>query len=252
MTPEDVLQALGLPPEARIDQRVPKTLLVEHGAPTAADKRHINEGIEELRWVATLKPATVGVNSYSDMSREVVELSVLALRLRPKAKAGRIIELVHRAIPYHLMLITETEPGKVNLSLADKRWAQNEAGKTVLDSDLVQADLQALTDEVRGHLLEALSLARQPRTTLYTLYRGWIDTLIAAQAARVTGGFNPAQSPEQAADRRKALETCTALQTRMASLRSAAAKEKQLAKQVQLNLELKRLKAEYDEASQRL
>ncbi len=34
---------------ARVDQRVPKKLLVENGAPTAADKRSIKDGIEELR-----------------------------------------------------------------------------------------------------------------------------------------------------------------------------------------------------------
>lgn len=44
---------------ARLDQRVPKTLLLEHGAPTAADKRHINEGLEQLQWVAVLKPTVL-------------------------------------------------------------------------------------------------------------------------------------------------------------------------------------------------
>ena len=38
MTAADVIAALALPPESRVDQRVAKKLLVEHGAPTAADK----------------------------------------------------------------------------------------------------------------------------------------------------------------------------------------------------------------------
>ena len=41
-------------------------LLLENGAPTAADKRHINDGIEELQWVAALKPTTIGVAEYRD------------------------------------------------------------------------------------------------------------------------------------------------------------------------------------------
>ena len=44
----DLVAAFDLPPETTVDQRVPKKLLVENGAPTAADKRQINEGIEEL------------------------------------------------------------------------------------------------------------------------------------------------------------------------------------------------------------
>jgi len=54
MTAADVISALALPPESQVDQRVPKKLLVENGAPTAADKRQINDGIEELFWVAAV------------------------------------------------------------------------------------------------------------------------------------------------------------------------------------------------------
>ena len=61
MTAASVIAALCLPADARMDQRVPKKLLVENGAPTAADKHQINEGIEELLWIAALKPATIGV-----------------------------------------------------------------------------------------------------------------------------------------------------------------------------------------------
>ena len=37
MNSDRIIAALALPPEARVDQRVPKKLLVENGAPTAAD-----------------------------------------------------------------------------------------------------------------------------------------------------------------------------------------------------------------------
>jgi hypothetical protein len=40
------LTALALPPEARVDQRVPKKMLLEQGAPTAADKRLIQDGLD--------------------------------------------------------------------------------------------------------------------------------------------------------------------------------------------------------------
>ncbi|NOO26215.1 DUF4391 domain-containing protein, partial [Klebsiella pneumoniae] len=34
-----VIQALGLPDSCRVEQRVPKKLLLENGVPTASDKR---------------------------------------------------------------------------------------------------------------------------------------------------------------------------------------------------------------------
>ena len=56
----------------RVDRRVPD-LLLEHGAPTAADKRRIKEGIEEVQWVATLKPTTIGVPAFRDATREYLK-----------------------------------------------------------------------------------------------------------------------------------------------------------------------------------
>ena len=37
MTVQDLIAALELPSSCRVDQRIPKKLLVENGAPTAAD-----------------------------------------------------------------------------------------------------------------------------------------------------------------------------------------------------------------------
>lgn len=75
-------------------------MLVESGAPTAADKRLISDGIEDIHWLAALKPVTVGIPAYQDAVRDHLEIAVLDINLRPLGKASRIAELVHRAIPY--------------------------------------------------------------------------------------------------------------------------------------------------------
>lgn len=85
MTVSEVITALCLPADTLVNQRVPKKLLLENGAPTGADKRQINEGIEELTWVAALKPGTIGVPEFRDGVREYLEIAVLSLTLRPEA-----------------------------------------------------------------------------------------------------------------------------------------------------------------------
>ena len=243
MKAADLFAALMLPANTRVDQRVPKKLLVEHGAPTAADKRQINEGIEELVWLATLKPTTIGVPVYQDAVREYLEIAVLSLVLRPSAKIARLSELVHRAVPYPVLLLLNHED-RLSLSLAHKRRSQSETDKTVLDGDLVTIELANLPD--RGLLqsfLGTLALARQPRTTLYALYQGWIDAVVALQAAQVTGAFTTAASPQNAAARHTALREWTRIDADIAALRTRAAKEKQIARRVDLNLEIRRLEA---------
>src|ERR1700684_2535597 len=118
-----VIGALALPPDACVEQRVPKKLLLEQGLPSAADKRQIQEGLEELFWVAALKPTNIAVPAFRDDVREYLEIAVLTVMLRSSAKPMRLIELIHRAIPYPVVLVT-AQGGAVSLSLAHKRWSQ--------------------------------------------------------------------------------------------------------------------------------
>lgn len=243
MKADGLLAALDLPLSTHINLRVPKKLLLENGAPTAADKRQINDGIEEIIWLAALKPTTIGIPEYRDSEREILEIAVLRMTLRAGAKEARMIELVHRAVPYPVLLLTE-QPTKTGLSVAAKRWAQNEAGKTVLDGDVVTIELNAGQEsELQTAFQKALVLEQQPRTTLRALYQGWINALLALKAAQVTGEFTLAASPGQAEARQKALGECARLEVDIARLRSAAEKEKQLSRRVGLNLEIKKLES---------
>lgn len=60
----------------------------------------------------------------------------------------------------------------------------------------------------------------------------------------MTGRFVPSASPEHAAQRRSALQRCRELDASLSQLRSKAAREKQMARQVAANLEIKALLAE--------
>lgn len=246
MNAETIISALGLPDCARVNQRVPKKLLVENGAPTTADKRRINEGIEEIQWLASLKPNTIGVPDYSDDVREYLEIALLTVTLRPEAKAGRLAELIHRAIPYPLILVLSQGDHTI-LSLAHKRRAQNEAGKFVLDGDVVEVAASGntpLPDELNSPFLDAMALGNQVRANLLILYQGWIDTIIALQVSQITGAFTQATSNESAILRREAVQKRKELKTEITALRNAAAKEKQMARRVELNLEIKGLEVE--------
>lgn len=251
MRAAEIIAALDLPADAQVHQRIPKRLLLENGAPTAADKRRISEGIEELVWIAALKPTTVGIREYRDEFREYLEIAVLHLVLRTGAKVGRLIELVHRAVPYPVLLIAEYE-GRLGLSAAHKRWSEGEAGKTVLDGELITAEWSGVDGNLWATFCEALSLGRQPRNTLQTVYQGWMDALLALDAAHITGRFALPASVEQAAVRRDALREYAHLESEIARLRAAAENATQIPRQVELNLEMKRRQAELSSSRSKL
>lgn len=238
-----VINALALPPDARVEQHVPKKLMLEQGAPTAADKRQIQDGIEELLWVAALKPTNIGVSIFRDEVREYLEIAVLTATLRAAAKPTRLIELIHRAIPYPVVLVA-AHGDTVSLSLAHKRWSQGEKGKVVIEDVRRTAPFQPDAPTVEeSSFLASLVLSGLPRRDLFTLYQGWLDRVAALEAARITGSFAAPDSADRASALRDSLDTYARLQRDLATLRAQAEKEKQLNRRVELNLEIKRLEA---------
>jgi hypothetical protein len=238
-----VINALALPPDARVDQRVPKKLLTEHGAPTAADKRQIQDGIEELLWVAALKPINIGVPAFRDAVREYLEIAVLTVALRPTAKPPRLIELIHRAIPYPLVLMA-AHGDTICLSLAHKRWSQGETGKVVIEDVRRTAPFRPDTPTAEeGSFLASLALSTLPRRDLFALYQGWLDRVAALEAAQITGRFATPDSADRASALRDGLDIHARIEGDIAVLRAQAQKEKQLNRRVELNLEIKRLAA---------
>lgn len=248
----ELIAALNLPPESVVDRRIPKTLFIQNAAPTAADKRYINDGIEELWWFAALKPATIGVPEYHDEARDYVEIAVVRLSLRANARAVRLVELVHRAVPYPVLLLTEQGEDS-GMSAVHKRLSQGEAGKMVLDGEMVAINCKGSHDKsVAEKFLRALALERQPKSTLFTLYQGWMDTLVALIAAGLTGSFSVPGTKEQSAARNAALQECARLNAEIIRLRAAAAKEKQIPKLVDLNMQIKRLSKDLSAAQSKL
>lgn len=252
-----IFDALGLPPEARVDARVPKKLLAEQCAPASADKRAIQDGIDELQWLATCKPATIGVPSFADDTHEYLEIVVVACAFRPNsqgkpAKAARLIELIHRAIPYPVLLITTDEQGIV-LSAAHKRHAVREAGRVVAEGLVCAQRIgEDATAEIDKAFLQSLALAKQSRRNLFTLYEGWLARIEALNAARITDAFTASDEPDTIARRRQALEAHLRLTREITGLRAKANREKQLNRRVDLNLEIQRVQRQIESALQAL
>jgi len=246
-----IIHALALPPETRVEQRVPKKLFVENGAPTAGDKRQINEGISEVLWQAALKPANLGVPAFRDAAREYLEVAVLTVQFRPEAKVTRLVELIHRAIPYPTLLISQ-HADTVSLSVAHKRWSQGESAKVVIEELRSTAPFRpAAPTAEEAQFLARLSLVGLPQTNLFAVYQSWLDSILALEAAQITGAFRQ-PTAEDSSVLRDQLDARAQGLRELAVLRAQAEKETQLNRRVELNLAIKRLEARIAELVQTL
>lgn len=244
-----VLDALAVPADTMIEQRIPKKLLVEQGAPTAADKRQIQDGIDELKWVAALKPTNIGVPVFRDADREYLEVAVLTAVFRQDAKVARLVELIHRAIPYPVLLVSsflDAGMSSIGVSAANKRFNQNEPGKVVVDEILTTKPmpLDVLKSATGQAFLDSLASARLPTRDLFAFYQGWLDSIVSLAAAGITGQFSLPDSPEQAGQMRSSIATHSKILDELSSLRTQAVKEKQMNRLVELNISIKRLESQ--------
>jgi hypothetical protein len=244
MTAAKIIDALSIPLDARIDQRVPKKILLEQDIPTSTDRRLIQDGIEELIWVAALKPTNIGVPIFRDNVREYLEIAVITTKLRISAKSTRIIEIIHRAIPYPVVLVTSV--GEYScLSLAHKRWSQGEIGKVVIEDIRQTHDFipEALNTE-EASFIASLKISGLPNQDIYTLYQGLMDRIAALGASKISGKFALPGSKDQAHSLSDNLEKYTRILREIVMLRTKAEKEKQLNRRVELNLKIKKLEEE--------
>ena len=241
-----IMSALDLPPSARVDARVPKKMLVEQGAPTTADKRAIQDGVEELHWLAALKPTTVAIPAFTDEAHDYSEIAVIAAIFRADARATRLTELIHRAIPYPVLLIT-SGPDGLAVSVAPKRAAQNEGGKIVVERVVAVADLAPLAPpDTERAFLGSLALKSQPSRDLSAVYNGWLARIEALSAARLSGVYAAGDDVPAIERRRAALEAHGRLSREVSQLRAHAAKARQISQRVDLNHKIKMIEAEMD------
>jgi hypothetical protein len=253
MTVESLIDALSLPPETSVDKPIPKSALLEEAEPTAADRRQISNGIEDIRWVAALKPENCGVPAFRDDRRAYEEVHVVSTTVREGEKDQRIIELLHRSIPYPIFLLHQLHDSW-GFSLSHKRHSDAGGGAVVLESPIaaeadpiLRVDWNTKRDQPASDLFaEQVSISQQSREDMYSLYSSWMDTATGLLAARITGEVKSAPDPETAVERLRAVQRMASIEDEIERIRSQAAKENQMPRKIELNTRASKLREEGD------
>lgn len=250
MSISEVVDALDLPSETLVGKRIPKRVLSSHAASTAADRRRIDSDIAEVHWVASLKPTTFAVPSFTDDERQYLEIALIGVELRGTPARLRLIEIIHRSVPHPVMLIDELD-GTTSISAAAKRWSRAASREVVVAPPLYSAQvamLRANASESDG-LRKFLSLAVRQFHDMAALYDQWIDLICMVNAAERTGRIVPLTDPGDRLSRRAGLADAQRLEAAIAGLRSEARRAMRMADRVEINLRLQGLRAELDTAT---
>ena len=245
---------LAIPDTCHLGKRVFKKLFHENAKLGVTDKKALRDDIDTITWVYTLKPTTIPIHAYKDNEREYDEIALLQVDLKTQNRTGRIVEIIHRAIPYPLVLVFVFETS-VAISLAHKRFSQAERGAVVAE-EFVTTDWIDLAPSsptpVQQAFLDSLAVTQLPQTHFYAFYSALVDRLIALDCARLTGEYRIEAAAERREARRERLAQCHELEVRIAETRAAAKREKQINRLADLNVEIRRLQGRLAEMATQL
>lgn len=201
VTPQDIRDALALPPGGAAARRLPKDVLAEHGTANAADRKAIDKAIERLDWWATLSPATIGVAAGTDNERPVPAIQLLALTAR-ELPTQRLLTMVHRSIPVPIILLTQLPANSgTRVSVAPLRRAERVGDKMVVERLVVSPDVADAEWAANKAFLASLALPRLPQLNLSALYAGLVERAEALEVATLTDTpFRLVDDPETRRD----------------------------------------------------
>jgi hypothetical protein len=237
---EIIWNAISFPEAALLGKRVPKKQFLESGELVASDKKLFRENVKDVYWEYTLKPSTCPVLPYRDNEREYLEVAVLQVEMNSQKGHKRIAEIIHRVIPYPLMLGFYTESGDIALSIAPKRFSQAEHGAFVAERFYTTGwmNSEVLNDQ-ESAFVASLAWGSMPLQTYGSLYNAWTDRFTGYECSVLSGTFTIGK----AVDRLERLTRCREIESRISELRGQL-KKAAFNRQVELNTQIKKFEQE--------
>lgn len=223
---------IDYPERARVGRVVPKNRIMESDAPGRRVRDQLTTQVARITWQYKLAQETLNLKG----SKAVPEIQVFRLALKPAGVSDElpveVLKCIDRAIGFPLIfeLTSSREDGaprdSVRVAATYKRPSEADATKWVIDDYFATDWLPA--DTRRAPLPVALDLLR--------LYEQMLRQLIAV----------PAKSGEPMAALVERQARISSMQREYQRLEARIQREKQFNRKVELNQQLRALKAELD------
>ena len=208
---------LGLPSSTEYGKRIPKQKFYENLTVSPALKRVFVEQIKVIYWRNKLAPATLNIGA----GEQVTELEVFEIQLKEPSLDETVLRQIDREVPYHILFVL-TCAGKTQAWIGYKQAAASGA-------NAFKVDTYYHTDWVPE---DELSLRLDGLTT-DAVYESFVRQI----AGDRLGTPDVAEELQASVDRSKERKD---LEKRIAALQKKIRTEKQLNRQVEMNVELKR------------
>jgi len=210
---------LDLPKSTVFGKRIPKQKFYDNLTVTAQIKRVFVEQINLITWQYKIAPSTINISE----GESVKEIEVISIRLNQKELDKRVLPLIDKEIPYHILFLLEYG-GEVQAWVGYKEQAKMSAFKpgTYYHTDW-------LTPDALNLRIDGLDLDK--------VYENLIRQIAGDRLTDSEDGIKEAVNRDE---RRQKLKK------EIATIEKKIRNERQFNRQVELNGELKRLRSEME------
>lgn len=212
---------LALPKTTEFNKRIPKQKFYENLTVTPALKRAFVEQIRLIWWRNKIALATANLAP----GKSVTEVEVLELRLNQPSLDEAVLRQIDREIPYHILFLLE-HAGKYQAWIGYKEAASGSAA------------FQVRQYYHTGWMEPERLPIRMEGITVDAVYENFVRQ-VAGDSLAPSGGEALQDSVERDLRRQQLQKQITALENKIR-------KEKQLNRQVELNMKLKNVRKELE------
>jgi hypothetical protein len=214
---------IGLPKTTEFNKRIPKQKFYENIDISPALKKIFVEQVKIIYWRNKIAASTTNLAAGTD----VTELEVFEVRLDSPVLDDSLLRQIDKEIPYHILFLLEYE-GKYQAWIGYKEAAAS-GNKAFKVNGYYHTEWFA-EDELPLKL-EGLNVD--------AVYENFVRQIAGDKLKTETAGESLKESVERSEQKQQLEKQITTLQAKIR-------KEKQLNKQMQMNIELKKLKKELE------
>ena len=216
---------LGLPKTTEFNKRIPKQKFYENISVTPALRRIFIDQIKVVYWCNKIAPSTMNLEA----GNNVTEIEVFEVKLNSVPLDTSVLRQIDKEIPYHIVFLLGYE-GKYQAWTAYKEKAGS-------SSNAFKVDTYYQTDWIPEDEL----VLKLDGLNMDAVYENYVRQ-IAGDTLRSASSGEP-ESLKESVERDKQIQQ---LQKQIDALQTKIRREKQLNRQMELNMEKKKLEKELE------
>lgn len=192
---DNVYEHLALPESTFLGTRITKKMILEKNDLSSSDKKLVNDVIQSVEWLNTLKPETMNIPTYITEMVEYIEIAVLKVGLKADAtnrgKLKSTAKLFHTLIPYPVILLLELN-GDVAISLADKHINQADISKLIIKHFYTTHWFNSVNlKNNENDFLNDFSMKNVSSINLYEAYQNQVSMIINLEISHLSQTYTP-------------------------------------------------------------